>query len=138
MDNTQGGLDTHQRVRHCLEPATNRLCLPAERGAEADPFDHACDRAPLLRLQPVMHGLFDEVVLFEPGAGASVEARDRLGGDTAAETIPQDIPEQVMVAIPASLVVQQNDKKIGPLKPFQDTLAVRIDGDALTRLSRGG
>jgi hypothetical protein len=110
-----------------LEPAKHSHEFAAEREAQADLFDQARRRVPIVRQQRMLHGFVNETVLFEPGACTAVEGSNDLGGHTADEALAQNLCKQMMIAIPAPLVVQRHEKQIGVLKLSQDELAIRID-----------
>src|SRR5215213_3879637 len=126
MDNTENRTGAHQRLRQRLEPAEYSHHFSTERETQADLFDQARCRVPIVRKQRVLHRFVDETVLLEPGTGTAVEVGHKLGRHTAYEALAQNLRKQMMIAIPAPLVVQRHEKQIGVLKLGQDELAIRL------------
>ena len=124
MGDTEDGTGAHQRIRQRLDPAKHGHEFATEREAQADLFDQARRRVPIVRQQRVLHGFVNETVLFEPGAGTAVEVGHRCGGHAAYEALAQNLRKQVMIAIPLAIVVQRHEKQIGVLKLVEDELAV--------------
>ena len=60
---------------------------------------------------------------FEPSARAAVQTCDALRRQFPVEKVPQQVSEQVMVAIPAPLIVQRHQEQVTLLKLRQHLLA---------------
>jgi hypothetical protein len=68
---------------------------------------------------------------FVPGARTAVQLADVVGL-LLDEMTPQQVPEEVVIAVPAALVVQANDNEIASIECLQDRLASVATGDGIT------
>src|SRR5690349_14288803 len=70
-----------------------------------------------------------QAMILIPLAGASVElgralpAIPRRRGSALVQSLPQQISEEMVIAVPAPLVVQRNQEQIGVVEIFQGCLS---------------
>ena len=76
-------------------------------------------------------GLGPFALALVPLTGPSVQLRSTLGL-LVFEMSLQDVGEQVVIAVPATLIVERNDEEIPPLQGAQHRLAVASLGDSVT------
>ena len=67
---------------------------------------------------------FDETVLFKPPAGTAVESRHLIRAVLTLKAVPQQISEQMVVAVPSALLIEQHQEQVGLRDPFNDLLAL--------------
>ncbi|HEX6108661.1 MAG TPA: hypothetical protein VFZ02_04550, partial [Ktedonobacteraceae bacterium] len=117
-----------QPVQHCVSLATQgkRVRVLFNQA------DHALDIGSKPR---VMHRFDDQVMLLVPGTGATMQFRNE-GGRRLVQTAPQQVGEQVVVAVPLSLVVEGGHKQVGPLEGLQHRLALLLSSDRVTERTR--
>jgi len=81
--------------------------------------------------QGVADRLVDQPVLFGPDGGPTVKLRQPRGlGPLQLGT--EEVAEQVMEAVPAALLVQGNQERVGALQLLEQILAVGPAGDRVT------
>jgi hypothetical protein len=85
--------------------------------------------------QRVQDRVLDQVVGLGPAAGPQVQHRDLLGL-LALQAGPQDVGEQVVVAVPLPPVVQGDDEEVGALERRQHVAAVGAAGDGVAQRAR--
>ena len=78
----------------------------------------SCRRRSVSPGERVAHCFPDVAGLGVPAAGAVVQAGD-VAGPFASQVGPQDVCEQVVVAVPAALVVQRDQEKVLPLQQVE-------------------
>src|SRR5215469_3970305 len=82
-------------------------------------------------------------MVFIPLAGTNVEFGDALvrtlwrGGDVLVESLPQQIREELVIAVPASLAVQRDEEQVGVFQILQGSLPGRrgVEQDGITQRS---
>jgi hypothetical protein len=82
--------------------------------------------------QGMVDGLLDQPLVLEPGGRGPVQLRHPLGL-FAVQPRPQQVGEQVMVAPPATHLIQQHQEQIRPLDLLQPPLAVAAAGDHVAK-----
>src|SRR5262245_35509742 len=69
--------------------------------------------------QRVLHGVGEQPLLFIPGAGAAVQRRNARIMSATRETLSQHPAQEVMITIPAPLVIQRNEEQVGAFEVFE-------------------
>jgi hypothetical protein len=85
-------------------------------------------------LQGVPDAVVDQAVLFAPGGRPSMKLRHRVRMGPP-ETGPQEIAEQMMEAVPATLLVEGNEEQVGAFQLFEHLLAIGIPGESVAELA---
>ncbi len=80
------------------------------------------DRGPIPRREGMLHCIPKEISPFVPSAGALMKLVHFESAET--QPVPQQVGEQVMVAVPSARRVERNDEQVSLLQPFQQFLAV--------------
>src|SRR5215207_6398637 len=147
-DSTPSSRPTHISAVACssnsrglrrFAPSGNTSSQPSRvRTSPREPHlpDHTLDefRRPLVvfRCQRVLHRLRDQAVLLVPRRRPTVQLFDALEA-LALKPGSQEIGEEVVVAVPAPLVVQRNDEEVVPVQPLQLLLPVGASGERVTQ-----
>ena len=84
----------------------------------------------VLGSEGVAHRFGHLAVPLAPLGGARQELGDRLV-PRLMEAGLQQVGKEMMIAIPAAIVVQGHDKEVAPLQPLEHLLAVRTAGDGV-------
>jgi len=80
----------------------------------------------------VPHRISEQPVLGEPSAGRGVQLADPVGMP-GRQTGTQSVGEEVVVAVPATLVVERDDEQILTLKDLQHRLTVAATGQGVAQ-----
>src|SRR5437588_2652617 len=81
--------------------------------------------------QRMLYGFSKHLVLFVPGAGTTMQFGHQRGLSLL-EAALEHLCKQVVIAVPASLLVQRDHKQVGPVEGFQHRLAPLRAGDGVT------
>src|SRR6056297_458993 len=79
--------------------------------------------------------LIDQPVCFVPAGGASVQLANELLRASVDATAEQ-LREEVVVAPPATIVVERDDEQIDPFARFEQFLSAGVAGDRIAQRSR--
>ncbi|MFE6487492.1 hypothetical protein ACFVGN_31790, partial [Streptomyces sp. NPDC057757] len=133
-DQAQGehGADAHDVVRKVLDPAADGGFLSValqDRDRSLDevgcPVDVSCfERVTDRRCRLPRVGV--------PLAGPAVQAHD-LAGVFVGQVRAKDVREEMVIAVPAALVVEPDDEQVGPVEDFEHGSAVPASGDGVAQ-----
>jgi hypothetical protein len=112
----------HHRLGHSIHPAEQRMPT-LKRGRVVDLLVLDQMRRPhiIMSSERVADGLGKQSALLVPHASSSVQSGKQIGVVTL-YPVAQHLGEEVMVAIPAALVVKRDHKEVGTLKVLQHSL----------------
>ena len=89
---------------------------------------HQADsRRDVMPQQRVLQRLLERALSGEPGAGPGVKLRDFVRFVSLRQPALQETAEEMMVAIPAALVIQGHSEQIVLLQPLQGSLATHLN-----------
>ena len=121
--------------RQCLQPTQHGDALAALHG----PFDAFLDQPRREFVvgggERVLYRLGKVPVALVPTGGTEVQLA-HAPGTLAHEAAAQEVGEEVMVAVPAALVVQSDDEEVLPLQPLQHLLPVVAAGERVAQADR--
>src|SRR5215203_7446638 len=80
----------------------------------------------------MMNCFGDQLPLLEPSAGLAVQFRDEIWARLL-QALAQHVHEEVMVTIPAPLVVQRNHEQVGALETLQCRLPISMSGNGVAQ-----
>ena len=84
---------------------------------------HQADsRRGVMPQQRVLQRFLEQALTGEPGAGPGVKSRDLAGIVPSLQPVPQEGSEEMVVAIPAALVVQGHGEQVVLFQPLQARL----------------
>jgi len=120
--------------RQCLQPTQRGDALAALHR----PFDAFLDQ---LRRKVMVGGgervldrLSDQPVALVPTGGTEVQLA-HASGTLAPEPASKEICEEIMVTVPAPLVVQSEEEEVLPLKTLQHRLPIGVAGEIVAQRS---
>ncbi len=90
----------------------------------AETPDHSAGALGVPGCEGVMECLLGELVLVEPASGTRVKSRDLVRAALAFQTIPQQILERVVEAIPSSSLVERDREQAVCLETFHERPSV--------------
>lgn len=120
-------IDVQQRPRahdvggQCIDPAAQRGDLAALHHRFRHVGDQVGCTLEIGRQQRMLHRFVHVAGRGKPVAGALVQHRDQVGL-TGSETLAQQVIEQVVIAVPAALIVQRHHEEVVLFEPLQHRL----------------
>ncbi len=98
------------------QPASQCSILAIQCHGRRNALDHVGRALEVLGGQGVLNRLAGQPLLLEPHACPPVQLGDGRGGQAARKPLAQHLGEQLMVAIPVSLLIKWDEEQIGSLK----------------------
>ncbi|GEO96009.1 hypothetical protein KTU01_21320 [Kocuria turfanensis] len=121
------GDEVDGRVR---EEGDERGALRAEHLRAGAAQHEPRERGPVLGGPQVPGGLEQLPARREPGRGPPVQLLPALGG-LGPEPVAQQVPEELVAAVPLAPVVEGDDEQVRPREPAQQQAAVRAAGEGV-------
>jgi len=113
-----------------LNPAEQSVLLAGHPDRRERPLDEFRRSLKVTSGRCVADGLGPFALALVPLTGPSVQLWSTLGF-LVFEMRLQDVGEQVVIAIPTTLVVERNDEEVAPFQDAQHRLAVAPPGDGI-------
>ena len=126
VDHPQGRPGVQSGLGQRLQPVHDRDGGAAKDQRHALAFDQPGGAVNIPGGDGMLEGLQVQAVGFEPGAGAQVAGGQACAVPAAGavlQALAQQVGEQVVVAVPAALVVKRDDKQVAALNGLQRRLA---------------
>ena len=101
-------------------PVSQWLCR--EGGGHFLAFHQAHRALDIIGRSRMAEGLEHQVIVFIPLAGMDMQFGDPSRGETLPQPFAKQISKEVVIAVPASLVVLRDDEQVGALDIFQGCL----------------
>jgi hypothetical protein len=104
--------------RQTIDPRGHRLALAAHRDRPPVPHDQVSGLRVITAGRRVRDRLLRGAVLAVPGRGAAVQLGHQFRGRTD-ELVPQQLREEVVVAVPLASLVERHQEQVGALDTLE-------------------